>query len=78
MAGLALTLVGAAGAVAPLGVTELECADTGPLPLPLTAWTVNVYAVPGVRPVIVVLVAGGEPVTVVAVWAVDPMYGVTT
>ena len=31
---------------------------------------------PGVRPETVLLVAGGEPVTVVAVWAVDPMYGV--
>jgi hypothetical protein len=33
--------------------------------------------VPFVNPVIVALVAGGDPVTVVGVWAVEPMYGVT-
>ena len=31
---------------------------------------------PGVSPVIVLLVAGGVPVTVVAVCAAEPMYGV--
>ena len=39
----AVTAVGAAGAVAPLGiVTEFDWAETGPLPVPLAAWTVNV------------------------------------
>jgi len=33
--------------------------------------------VPLVRPLTVVLVAGGLPVTVVGVWAVVPMNGVT-
>ena len=42
------------------------------------ARTVNVYAVPGVSPVTVVLVAGGVPVTVFGVCAVAPMYGVTS
>ena len=41
------------------------------------AVTVNVYVVPFVSPVTVVLVAGGDPVTVTGVCAVDPMYGVT-
>ena len=36
----------------------------------------NVYAVPGVSPVTVVLVAGGVPVIVFGVCAVEPMYGV--
>ena len=43
----------------------------------LVAATVKVYAVPLVRPVTVVVVAGGDPLTVVAVWAVAPMNGVT-
>ena len=77
VAGLADTPVGAPGAIEPVGVTEFDWADTGPVPLLFAAWTVNVYAVPAVRPLMVVLVAGGAPVTVVGVWAVDPMYGVT-
>ena len=43
----------------------------------LEAVTVNVYAVPLVRPETVAAVAGGEPVTVVGVCAVAPMNGVT-
>ena len=69
--------MGAGGAAGPLGVTAFDCADAGPEPDPLDACTVNVYAVPCVSPVIVVLVAGGVPVTVVGVCAVEPMYGVT-
>ena len=29
-------------AIAPVGVTELDWADTGPVPLLFAAWTVNV------------------------------------
>ena len=47
------------------------------MPTLLVAVTVNVYAVPLVRPVTVALVTGGVPLTVVGVWAVEPMYGVT-
>ncbi len=36
VAGLAVTPVGAAGAVAAVGVTEFDAADTGPVPL---RWT---------------------------------------
>ena len=38
----AVTLLGAAGAVGLVGVTALDGADTGPLPAPLIACTVNV------------------------------------
>jgi hypothetical protein len=58
-------------------VTELDAAEAGPVPTPLVAVTLNVYAVPFAKPAIVVVVAGGEPLTVVGVWAVVPMYGVT-
>ena len=57
--------------VGAVGVTELDAADAGPLPWALDACTVNVYAVPAVSPVTVALVAGGVPVMVVGVWAVD-------
>jgi hypothetical protein len=40
----AVTAVGAAGGSA--AVTGLDAADTGPDPMPLSAWTVNVYGVP--------------------------------
>ena len=42
-AGSALTPVGAPGGIGPVGVIEAECADGGPLPLGLEAWTVKVY-----------------------------------
>jgi hypothetical protein len=42
VAGVALTPVGALGVVAPVGVIELDCAETGPGPLELDAWTVKV------------------------------------
>jgi hypothetical protein len=54
----------------------LEADDAGPVPTAFVALTVNVYVVPFVSPDTVVLVFGGEPVTVVGVWAVDPMKGV--
>jgi hypothetical protein len=63
--------------VVAVGVTAFDAADGGPVPTAFVAATVNVYVVPFVRPAIVVPVAGGEPVTVVAVRAVEPMYGVT-
>src|SRR3954466_13262960 len=59
------------------GVTALDAVEVGPVPTALVAETVNVYAVPFVSPVTVVLVAGGLPVTVAGVWAVEPMNGVT-
>ena len=68
--------MGAAGATAPCGVTAFDCADTGPPPFGLIAWTVKRYVVPVVRPVIVVLVTGGVPVIVFGVCAVVPTYGV--
>src|SRR6478736_2183017 len=68
---VALTPVGAPGGVAPeVGVTGLVAVEAAPVPMALVAVTV-------VRPVTVVLVAGGVPVTVLAVCAVPPMNGVT-
>ena len=60
-----------------LGVTAFDGDDSGPVPIAFVAVTVNVYAVPLVRLLIVALVAGGDPVTVVGVCAAEPMYGVT-
>ena len=74
---VALTPVGAAGALGAVGVTELDEAETAPLPWALAACTVKVYAVPWVSPVIVAVVSGGVPVIVVGVCAVEPMNGVT-
>ena len=49
--GTAVTPVGAPGAVPdPTGVTGDEGADAGPVPMPLVAVTVNVYAVPSLSP----------------------------
>ena len=61
--------VGAAGAVAPAGVTAFDGADAGPVPTALVAVTVNVYVVPFVRPVTVADGEGGLPMTVVGVCA---------
>jgi len=72
----AATAVGADGATAVSGVTPLDCAEATPEPLGLDAWTVNVYVVPVVRPVTVVVVSGGEPVISFGVCAVEPTYGV--
>ena len=63
-AGRADTAVGAPGAELP-GVTAFDGADAGPEPLAFVAVTVKVYVLPLVRSVIVALVAGGEPETVV-------------
>ena len=58
---VAVPIVGAPGTVAPVvGVTLFEAAEAGPVPMALIATTVNVYAVPLVRPVTVI----GEPVLV--------------
>jgi hypothetical protein len=64
-AGRARRPAGAVGTTAACGVTALDCADAAPAPLALTACTVNVYVVPLVSPVTVVLVAGGDPLTIV-------------
>jgi hypothetical protein len=60
-----------------LGTTASEEFDAGPLPRALVATTVKVYVVPSVKPVIVVVVEGGDPVTTVGVCAVPPIQGVT-
>ena len=49
------TLVGACGAVA-VGVTALLAAEDGDVPAALVAVTVNVYALPPVRPMTVAVV----------------------
>ena len=66
---VATPIVGAPGTVA--GVTLFEAADGGPVPIALVAVTVNVYAVPLVRPVTVIglevpvaVIPPGEEVTV--------------
>jgi hypothetical protein len=66
--------VGAVGATAAVGVTGFVRGEGAPDPLALTAWTVNVYVVPLVRPVTVVRVA--EPDAVVAACGSSPTYGV--
>src|SRR2546421_482162 len=66
-----------AGAGVADGVTAPDGTDAGDVPTALVALTVNVYAVPLVRPPIVVEVAGGLPLTVVDGCAVPPMNGVT-
>jgi hypothetical protein len=68
----AITFVGALGTVA--GVTVVEAADAAPVPTALTAATVNVYAVPLMRPETVAIRA--LP-TVTAVPAAAPTWGVT-
>ena len=59
------------------GVTLFEAVEAGLVPTEFVAVTLNVYAVPLVRPLTVADVCGGLPLTVVAVCAVDPTYGVT-
>ena len=58
-------------------MTEFDEGDCGPVPAALVAATLKVYAVPLVRPLTVTDVAGGDPETTVAAWAVVPMNGVT-
>src|SRR5436305_6632269 len=60
-----------------VGVTAAEAAEAGPVPMALVADTVNVYAVPLVRPATATEVAGGLPPTRVGACAVPPTYGVT-
>jgi hypothetical protein len=60
--GVALTLVGDPGTAA--GVTLLEAADAGPVPDQFVAVTVNVYAVPFVKPLTVAVVLPPETVAV--------------
>jgi hypothetical protein len=60
-------------------VTALDAAEAAPGPLPFAATTVKVYAVPGLpplRPAMVTLVAGGDPLTVTGVRRLDPTCGV--
>jgi hypothetical protein len=71
IAGVDGSIAGPGGGV--FGVTAFDAADAGPGPTPFVAVTVNVYAVPLVSPVTVVVVAGGEPVTVTGVCAVEPI-----
>jgi hypothetical protein len=72
---VASTLVGAAGG--PAGVTAFDEGEAGPGPKALLAVTLNVYVVPLARPGTVTLVAGGDPDTMVVVWAAVPTKGVT-
>jgi hypothetical protein len=58
-------------------MTAVDAAEGGPVPPPLEADTTNVYAVPAVSPDDVVLVAGGEPLTVWGVCATPLIRGVT-
>jgi hypothetical protein len=73
---VAVTPVGAPGAAAPVGVTEFDGADAALVPPEFDAVTTNVYAVPDVRPVTVVLVAGGDPLIVLGACATPLMRGV--
>ncbi len=55
-------------------MTAFDCGEAAPEPFALTAWTVNRYAVPVVRPVTTLLVA--VPAAVTGDSAVAPAYGV--
>src|SRR4051812_7934182 len=76
VAGRANTSLGELGTTGAAGVTEFVNADAGPAPLALTPSTVNRYVVPVVRPPMVLLVASGEPLTVIDADGVEPTYGV--
>ena len=58
--GVAVPIVGAPGTV--LGVTLFDGADDAPVPTPLMAATLNVYAVPLARPFTVIDVHGAVQV----------------
>ena len=62
---------------AALGITALDGTDAGLVPTELVAVTVNVYEVPLLRPLTVVAVGAGLPLTTVAGCATPPAYGVT-
>ncbi len=74
---LATRAVGAPGAVGADGVTALEAAESALVPLPLAAWTLKVYEVPGSSPGTVVEVGSGLSCTVTVGCATAPMNGVT-
>src|SRR5918997_5638620 len=78
VAGRASTPVGGAGTTGWPGVTAFDAAEVAPHPLGLQACTVNVYVVPAARPVTVVVVSGGVPVIVFAVWLTPLTRGVMT
>jgi hypothetical protein len=61
---VAVPIVGAPGTVA--GVTPFDAADAAPVPSAFVAATVNVYAVPFVRPATVIAVHGAVHVPVMA------------
>src|SRR5882724_7620393 len=76
---VAVTFVGGSGTAA--GVTGLDAAETGPVPIALVAVTVNVYAVPLLRPLsatlsvlppTVVVTPPGDAVTAYDVMALPP------
>ena len=77
--GVAVTAVGAPGTV--LGVVAALASDSGEVPIALVAFTVNVYAVPLVRPVTVAVIPmivlklapPGDAVTVYPVIAEPPL-----
>jgi hypothetical protein len=77
LAGLATTPDGTPGTLPAIGVTAFEAPDTAPAPAEFDAWTLNVYAVPAVKPPTVADVPAGAPVTDVGDCATDPIYGVT-
>jgi hypothetical protein len=59
---VAVPIVGAPGTVTVAGVTLFEAADAAPVPTELVAVTINVYAVPLVRPLTVIGLAVAVPV----------------
>ena len=60
---VAAPIVGAPG-TPPVGVTLLDAADAGPMPLALVAFTLKVYAVPLARPMTLIVVQGAVQVPV--------------
>src|SRR5256885_2487262 len=66
------------GLLGPAGTTMLEYAEPGPMPLALTAATLNLTGEPFGRPLKEVVVAGGAPLTVVLPCNVQPSLAVTT
>jgi hypothetical protein len=72
---VALTAVGAPGAVA--GVTPADAAEATPAPITLAAVTLKVYEVPSVSPTTEVEAAAGDPVTVTPVHPEHAGDGVT-
>ena len=58
-------------------MTAFDALESGPVPLPFAAWTLNVYEVPGSSPLTSTEVGGGLPGTVTGGCAVVPMNGVT-